>query len=107
MPRIPLVTEATMTPEQRQVHDAMLNGPRPAQSGCPVRQRRPRRLAPVRGRLRIRTEPQALVAEVCAASACRLWAMAQRHWAAPQPALATVRALAAAATAPSPSLDPL
>lgn len=28
MPRIPLVTEATMTPEQRQVHDAMVNGPR-------------------------------------------------------------------------------
>ena len=28
MPRIPLVTEATMTPEQREVYDAMLNGPR-------------------------------------------------------------------------------
>ncbi len=28
MPRIPLVTEAAMTPEQRQVHDAMVNGPR-------------------------------------------------------------------------------
>jgi len=28
MPRIPLVTEATMTPEQRKVHDAMMNGPR-------------------------------------------------------------------------------
>jgi 4-carboxymuconolactone decarboxylase len=28
MPRIPLVTEATMTPAQRQVHDAMLSGPR-------------------------------------------------------------------------------
>src|ERR1700753_1436265 len=28
MPRIPLVTEATMTTEQRQVYDAMLNGPR-------------------------------------------------------------------------------
>jgi 4-carboxymuconolactone decarboxylase len=30
MPRIPLVTEATMTPEQRAVHDAMLAGPRKA-----------------------------------------------------------------------------
>jgi 4-carboxymuconolactone decarboxylase len=30
MPRIPLITEATMTPAQRQVHDAMLNGPRRA-----------------------------------------------------------------------------
>jgi 4-carboxymuconolactone decarboxylase len=28
MPRIPLVTEATMTPAQRQVHDAMVSGPR-------------------------------------------------------------------------------
>jgi 4-carboxymuconolactone decarboxylase len=28
MPRIPLVTEATMTPAQRRVHDAMVNGPR-------------------------------------------------------------------------------
>jgi 4-carboxymuconolactone decarboxylase len=28
MPRIPLVTEATMTPAQRQAHDAMINGPR-------------------------------------------------------------------------------
>jgi len=28
MPRIPLVTEAMMTPAQRQVHDAMVNGPR-------------------------------------------------------------------------------
>jgi 4-carboxymuconolactone decarboxylase len=28
MPRIPLVTEATMTPAQRQVHDAMVAGPR-------------------------------------------------------------------------------
>jgi 4-carboxymuconolactone decarboxylase len=30
MPRIPLVTEATMTAEQRAVHDAMLAGPRKA-----------------------------------------------------------------------------
>jgi 4-carboxymuconolactone decarboxylase len=28
MPRIPLVTEATMTPEQRQAHDAIVSGPR-------------------------------------------------------------------------------
>jgi 4-carboxymuconolactone decarboxylase len=28
MPRIPLVTEASMTAEQRRVHDAMMNGPR-------------------------------------------------------------------------------
>jgi 4-carboxymuconolactone decarboxylase len=28
MPRIPLVTEATMNPAQRQVYDAMINGPR-------------------------------------------------------------------------------
>ena len=28
MARIPLVTEATMTPAQRRVHDAMLSGPR-------------------------------------------------------------------------------
>ncbi|MSP02142.1 MAG: carboxymuconolactone decarboxylase family protein [Acetobacteraceae bacterium] len=28
MPRIPLVTEAAMTPAQRQVYDAMVNGPR-------------------------------------------------------------------------------
>jgi hypothetical protein len=28
MSRIPLVTEAAMTPEQRAVHDAMVNGPR-------------------------------------------------------------------------------
>jgi 4-carboxymuconolactone decarboxylase len=28
MPRIPLVTEAIMTPAQRQAHDAMVNGPR-------------------------------------------------------------------------------
>ena len=28
MPRIPLVTEAAMTPEQRRVFDAMVNGPR-------------------------------------------------------------------------------
>jgi 4-carboxymuconolactone decarboxylase len=28
MPRIPLVTEATMTPAQREVHDSMVNGPR-------------------------------------------------------------------------------
>lgn len=28
MPRIPLVTEASMTPDQRRVYDAMMNGPR-------------------------------------------------------------------------------
>ena len=28
MPRIPLVTEATMSPAQREVYDAMVNGPR-------------------------------------------------------------------------------
>jgi len=28
MPRIPLITEAAMTPAQRQVYDAMVNGPR-------------------------------------------------------------------------------
>ena len=28
MPRIPLVTESSMTPAQRRVHDAMLSGPR-------------------------------------------------------------------------------
>jgi len=30
MSRIPLITEATMTPAQRQVHDTMINGPRKA-----------------------------------------------------------------------------
>jgi 4-carboxymuconolactone decarboxylase len=30
MPRIPLVDEAKMTPEQRKVHDAMISGPRKA-----------------------------------------------------------------------------
>ncbi len=38
-PRIPLVTEAAMTPAQRQVHDAMVNGPRKSAPGRAARHR--------------------------------------------------------------------